>query len=134
MAYDRNVGISAPPAGMAPKGKPKAVPRSHGFQDRFQSSRPIHGTPTGTTPADWRRRCAATQRASPTAKMPTATTTTSMPSASWGTPKVSRCCPETESIPTMPITSPTTSEANPRTRDEPSTAVTAMKESSMIAK
>ena len=36
--YDRKVGISAPPAGMTPNGKPNAVPRSHGFQDRFQSS------------------------------------------------------------------------------------------------
>ena len=37
VAYDRKVGISAPPAGSAPNGKPNAVPRSHGFQDRFQS-------------------------------------------------------------------------------------------------
>src|ERR1700741_2603489 len=47
--YERNVGSSAPPAGSAPNGKPYAVPRSHGFHDRFQSSRPIHGRPTGIT-------------------------------------------------------------------------------------
>ena len=37
IAYDRNVGISAPPAGSVPNGKPSAVPRSHGFHDRRQS-------------------------------------------------------------------------------------------------
>ena len=36
-AYERNVGISAPPAGIVPNGKPSAVPRSHGFHDRRQS-------------------------------------------------------------------------------------------------
>ena len=43
--------------------------------------------PTGMTPAALRRRWAATQSASPTAKRPTATTTTSMPSASCGDPE-----------------------------------------------
>src|SRR6266542_3486472 len=37
--YDRKVGSSAPPAGSAPNGKPKAVPRSHGRQERCQSYR-----------------------------------------------------------------------------------------------
>ena len=37
--------ISAPPAGMAPIGKPIAVPRSHGFQERAQSSRLIQTEP-----------------------------------------------------------------------------------------
>ena len=37
--YDRNVGISAPPAGSAPIGKPNSVPRSHGFHERAQSWR-----------------------------------------------------------------------------------------------
>src|SRR5512141_1146834 len=37
-AYDRKVDTSAPPAGTVPMGKPMKVPRSHGFQDRFQSS------------------------------------------------------------------------------------------------
>src|SRR3954447_18016433 len=50
-AYDRNVGTSAPPAGRAPNGNPMAVPRSHGFHDLAQSSRPIQGRPTGTTSA-----------------------------------------------------------------------------------
>jgi hypothetical protein len=43
--YERNVGISDPPAGSAPIGKPRSVPRSHGFQDRCQSSRVIHAPP-----------------------------------------------------------------------------------------
>ena len=38
VTYDRKVGISAPPAGMAPNGKPIAVPRSHGLQDRASPS------------------------------------------------------------------------------------------------
>src|SRR4029453_8797739 len=37
IAYDRNVGISAPPAGIVPNGNPSAVPRSQGFHERFQS-------------------------------------------------------------------------------------------------
>ena len=37
--------MSAPPAGMAPMGKPMKVPRSQGFQDRFQSSRVIQTDP-----------------------------------------------------------------------------------------
>ena len=81
-----------------------------------------------------RRRCAATHSASPTAKIPTATTTTSMPSASSGSPKVSRCWPVVASIPTSPIVRPSAREANPRTRDAPSTAVTATNASTMIAK
>src|SRR3954447_9188536 len=86
--YDKNVGSSAPPAGSAPNGKPKAVPRSHGFQDRRQSSRPIHGLPTGMTSAGRRRRWAATHSASPTAKMATAITTMSIPSDNCGRPNV----------------------------------------------
>src|SRR5215475_9212165 len=39
--YDRNVGISAPPAGIAPIGNPMNDPRSHGPHDRCQSSRLI---------------------------------------------------------------------------------------------
>ena len=37
--------ISAPPAGMAPIGKPISVPRSQGFQDRAQSARLIQTEP-----------------------------------------------------------------------------------------
>jgi len=35
VAYERKVGISEPPAGMVPKGKPIAVARSHAGQERF---------------------------------------------------------------------------------------------------
>ncbi len=75
-AYDRKVGTSAPPAGSAPNGKPIAVPRSHGFHDRFQSSGPIHVRPTRIGVPGLRHMCAPTQSASPTAKTPTAMTTT----------------------------------------------------------
>src|SRR5256885_10903302 len=43
--YERNVGISAPPAGRAPIGNPNRVPRSHGAHERFQSSLVIHSEP-----------------------------------------------------------------------------------------
>jgi len=50
VAYEKNVPISAPPAGMAPIGKPITVPRSQGFQDRAQSLALIHSDPrTGST-------------------------------------------------------------------------------------
>src|SRR4051812_32862899 len=39
VAYDRNVGPSAPPAGSAPNGNPIPAPRSHGFHERRQSER-----------------------------------------------------------------------------------------------
>jgi hypothetical protein len=45
MAYDRKVGISDPPAGSAPMGKPIAVPRIHGPNERRQSSRFSHNPP-----------------------------------------------------------------------------------------
>ena len=81
-----------------------------------------------------RRRCAATHSASPTANSPTATITTSIPSASCGMPKVSRACPVSGSSPTSPMVSPMASAANPRTRELPSTEVTAMKASTITAK
>ena len=110
------------------------MPRSQGFQDRFQSCLSIHGRPTGITSAGRRRRCAATHSASPTAKIATAITTMSMPSASSGMPKVARGCPVSESMPTIPIASPNSSEISPRIFDEPSTAVTATKANNMIAR
>src|SRR5215207_7085101 len=45
VAYERKVGISAPPAGRLPIGKPRAVPRSHGFQERDHSCRVIQIEP-----------------------------------------------------------------------------------------
>jgi hypothetical protein len=36
-AYERKVGISVPPAGIVPNGKPIAVARSHAGHERFQS-------------------------------------------------------------------------------------------------
>jgi hypothetical protein len=119
---------------MAPKGKPRAVPRSHGFQEREKSSRLIQARPVGMMSAGRRRRWAATHSVSPMANSPTATTTTSIPSASWGMPKVSRCWPDWRSMPTSPIISPMAREANPLMREEPSTEVTATKASTMMAK
>lgn len=134
VTYERKVGISAPPAGIAPKGKPMKGPRSQDFQVRRTSALPSQGRPTGIGFPVERRRCAATQRASPMAKSPTATITTSIPSASWSEPKVSRCWPVIWSRPTSPMVRPMRSEARPRIREEPRTEVTAMKASTMMAK
>src|SRR5690606_36402013 len=43
--YDRNVGISAPPAGRPPSGKPRSAPLIHGRQERAHSSRFIQTEP-----------------------------------------------------------------------------------------
>src|SRR6185369_5469219 len=45
IAYERNVGISAPPAGSAPSGNPITAPRSHGFHDLDHSSLVIQSDP-----------------------------------------------------------------------------------------
>src|SRR5918995_2715094 len=45
VAYERNVGISAPPAGIEPKGKPIAVARNQAGKDLFQSSFYIQSDP-----------------------------------------------------------------------------------------
>ena len=110
------------------------MPRSQGFHEREKSSRLMNARPVGMMSGGRWRRWAATHRASPMAKIPTATTTTSMPSASCGMPKVSRCWPVARSIPIRPRVRPMASEAKPRIRDDPSTAVTAMKASIMMAK
>ena len=131
--YERTVGISAPPAGSAPSGKPSADPRSHGFQDRDQSARPSHGRPAGTTVPVVCRSRLATQIASPKANSPTATTTTSTPSSSCGTPKVIRACPVWVSMPTRPMARPRPRLARPRTTDRPSTAATVVNATAMRA-
>ena len=86
------------------------------------------------TSTGWRRRWAAIQSASPMAKMPTATTTMSTPSASCRTPPVSRAWPVDRSRPTRPMVRPMNRPMKPRSLDEPSTAVTRTSERSMIAK
>src|ERR1044071_10303072 len=45
---DTKVGISAPPDGSAPNGKPSAVPRSQGRHERDQSARPSQAKPPRT--------------------------------------------------------------------------------------
>ncbi|MCY1247434.1 hypothetical protein D9M69_653970 [compost metagenome] len=81
VAYDRKVGISAPPAGIRPNGKPMKVPRIHAGSERFQSDLfmwtelSLLKVPSGCGKN-------ALNSASPTANRPTATTTMSMPSYS----------------------------------------------------
>ena len=121
------MGISAPPAGIAPKGKPNAVPRSHGFQDRFQSCLLIHGRPTGMTRRPCgagaprpraprrRRRCRRPRRPRRCRRRAAA-----MPKVSRGWPVTGRCRP-------APIARPSNSAMKPRSREAPSTAVTVTK-------
>ncbi|CAM5373850.1 hypothetical protein SHIRM173S_11144 [Streptomyces hirsutus] len=92
-------------------------PRAQDFHVRRTIvRRPSHGRPTGNRRlGGLRRRCAATHSASPMANRPTATITTSMPSASLPRePKVSRCWPVIWSRPTRPMVRPISSEASPR--------------------
>ena len=114
-------------------GKPMAVPRSHGFHERFQSSRVIHFPEMGTRGMGPRRSREATCSASPTAKKPTATMTTSMPSASVGRPRVKRCWPVRLSVPMTAMNSPRASEAMPRAGEAPSIAATVKKASTARA-
>ena len=59
--------ISAPPAGMAPMGKPMAVPRSQGFQERAQSALVIQIEPfTASTLSSPATGVAATGGTAPT--------------------------------------------------------------------
>ncbi len=127
---------SAPPAGTVPIGKPMKVPRSHGFQDRFQSSLdsqaflPLLTGMTSTGPC---RSFEATYRASPRAKRPTATRTMSMPSTRVGLSKVKRCCAVLSSMPIIPMNSPRASDARPRSTEAPSRAPTVRNATTMSA-
>ena len=58
----------------------------------------------------------------------------STPLLSSETPKVSRDWPETWSIPTSPMNRPRNSESMPRLSDEPTSAVTETKASTVSAK
>ena len=72
-------------------GKPITVPRSQGFHDRAQSRAVIQTDPrTAMTSSSTASRRAATNSASPTANIATASVVTSIPSSSCGTPKDSR--------------------------------------------
>ena len=133
-AYDRKVGISAPPAGMVPNGKPMAVPRSHAGHERRQSSAVMRGVCAAIGRACSSRSNTTACSASATANSATATSTTSMPSASAGSPKVKRTCPEIWSMPTMPSASPSASDDSPRKSDAPSSEATAANASTASAK
>ncbi len=119
---------------MVPIGNPIAVPRNHGFHERAQNSLVIHLPPSGTTSTGPCRSRDATYSASPTAKNPTATTTTSMPSASTDMPMVSRGWPLSVSVPISPANRPRASEASPRLIDEPSSAATVTNATTISAK
>src|SRR5688572_17500368 len=134
VAYERNVGISAPPAGIAPNGTPNAVPRSHGITERLSSATVITSEPLirSTVPTiEWW--WLATYSVSPTANRPTATTTTSTPSNSSWMPMAKRICPDSASVPIMPMNNPTNSAAKPRSADEPSSAEIVVNASSINA-
>ncbi|MNI27533.1 hypothetical protein D3C73_812710 [compost metagenome] len=86
--------ISAPPAGIAPIGKPITVPRSQAFHERAQSDAVIHTEPLIASTlsgacAPW----AAMNKVSPIANIATAMVVTSIPSSRSGTPKDKRFWP-----------------------------------------
>ena len=75
-------------------GNPIAVPRNHAFHDRAQSCAVIRTLPLmASTPVPVSGPCAATNNASPSANIATASVVTSIPSSNCGTPKESRVWP-----------------------------------------
>ena len=86
-AYDRNVDDVRATGRHGADREADDVPRSHGFHERDQNSRVIHLPPIGMTSIGPCRSRDATYSASPTANTPTATTTTSIPSARVGHPE-----------------------------------------------
>jgi hypothetical protein len=66
--------------------------------------------------------------------MATAMTTMSIPSDNCGIANVALGCPVRKSMPTMPIASPRNREIAPRILEAPSTAVTATRANSMMAR
>lgn len=116
-------------------GKPRPKPRSHGFHERFQSSRVIHSEPRtasmlSCTPLKRDAVCSV----SPIAKRPTASVVMDTPSSSDGTPKASRDWPVSLSMPTRPSTSPSTRLVMPRSTEVPNVADTVTKASTISAK
>ena len=83
---EMKVGISAPPAGIAPEGEAERVPRSQVSIDLLKSPCPSRTGPPGSLDRPPVRRWLRPTGLSG-AKMPTATTTMSMPSPSCGHPK-----------------------------------------------
>src|SRR5690625_5919924 len=110
-----NVGTSAPPTGITPKGRPIAVPRSHAGSASPTSLRDRNGRPEELIVLSlaWRRIREAMKNTSPSARMPTVTVTRETPSKSSGTPKVKRSVPETESIPMTENPMPSTRAMSP---------------------
>ena len=116
-------------------GNPIAVPRSQAFQDRAQSCTVILTRPLiARTPGPPSGPCAATNSASPSANIATASVVTSMPSRSCGTPKARRVCPVNWSMPTMASARPMNSDTSPRKALSPKAADTVTKASTISAK
>ena len=92
--YETKVGITDPPHGSTPSGNPIAVPRSHGFHDRLQSSRLMPVKSCRVMMCSSSRPCRhAWYSVSPTAKRPMTRIITSMPSSSCGMPNEKRASP-----------------------------------------
>ena len=123
------MGISAPPAGMTPKGSPMAVPRAQAGAASLSSARDRNGRPPAEIciEAGSRRIREATKNTSPRARMATVTVTREMPSNICGTPKLKRSVPEMESMPTVAKPRPRTRAARPLTAESETTEEVAMK-------
>ena len=131
-----NVGTSAPPTGMTPKGRPIAVPRSHAGSASPTSLRDRNGRPDELIVLSlaWRRIRDAMKNTSPSARMPTVTVTRETPSKSSGTPKVKRSVPETESMPMTENPMPSTRAMSPLSTESATTEDVATKAKSARAK
>ena len=137
--YDRNVGTSAPPDGIAPNGNPSAVPRSHGAHDRPQSD--LVQVP-GPQPA--LLQYGGTLRSGPQLRRHVQRLAdreqpddhdhhVDPVEQSQRAERVPRRAGQL-SRPISPMNSPTVSDSSPRTSECPTSAVTATIASSVIAK
>ena len=125
-AYERNVGISAPPAGSVPSGNPIAAPRSHGFHERDHSSRVIHSEPRARTTESMALALRRGIEHLADCEQPDGDDRPRRSRRAIAEyPSVRRGTPVSGSIPITPSSRPNSRLAKPRSRDSPSTAETA---------
>ncbi|MNN73447.1 hypothetical protein D3C81_1895650 [compost metagenome] len=91
---------------------------------------PLTASMVSCTPLNF----AAEKNVSPIANRPTASVVTWMPSSISGTPKVSRACPVSLSMPISPRPMPSARLVSPRSVESPKVADTVTKASTISAK
>ena len=115
--------MSAPPAGMTPKGRPIRVPRAQAGAASRISFRDSQGRPVEFTifPARAKRSTTAQWMTSPRARTATVTVTSEIPSNRYGESMVNRGTPVTASTPTTAMPSPSSSDSRPFTAESVTT-------------